>query len=253
LEGGKDPDEIARKSAGVWREMVETSVDVYEYVMEKAFQKFDKKSMEGVKKISEEVMPFLEKINNVIVRELWVKKLADRLGVSEGVVFSELMKERNRGAGRLAVTESGAVRSVGKKEKMAKKLVRYMAVMPKIRGDVSSWIGGWSLSGALGKIIEWLCEQKEENVGKLKEMMPMELTEAFAEAYMEDEGEKFEEKDVREATVGLLREVIKENKMALTGEMRKARQEQDEDKEEKILVELNELNKKESKLLTLLG
>jgi hypothetical protein len=53
--------------------------------------------------------------------------------------------------------------------------------------------------------------------------------------------------------VQLIREVIRERKKQLMEEMLIARDRKDEEKESKMFEELNELNKKESKIMAFLG
>jgi flagellar biosynthesis/type III secretory pathway chaperone len=86
------------------------------------------------------------------------------------------------------------------------------------------------------------------------EKIPEELKETAAEAYMaEGENEELGQKDVEEVAGQLLREVIRERKKELMAEMNKAKQEKDEEKEETAFTEMNELNKKESKIIAFLG
>jgi len=58
---------------------------------------------------------------------------------------------------------------------------------------------------------------------------------------------------VEEAAVLLLREIIRDLKMDLMSQMNRARQEKNEEKEDEIFAKLNELNKKESKVIAFLG
>jgi DNA primase len=95
IKDGKDPDEISRNQPGKWREIVEEALDVYEFIMERALDKNDRQSVEGIKKITEEVIPFLAKIENNVVREVWSKRLAERLGVDVKGVAAEIERSKS--------------------------------------------------------------------------------------------------------------------------------------------------------------
>ena len=58
---------------------------------------------------------------------------------------------------------------------------------------------------------------------------------------------------MEESAVLLLREVIKMRKSELMDSMNKAKKDSDDAEEERIFGEMNELNKKESKLIAFLG
>jgi len=255
IEGGKDPDEIARKSPGKWRELVEKSVDVYEFVMDGAFKKFDVTKVDGVKKITEEVVPFLAKIENDVVREVWAKRLADKIGVATKGVMGEIEKKIS-GRQETKITDDKKEEVVEKRiVKLARRLVGLLILKQEAVKIVSPWFGGVSVAGAEGKLITWLLENRENQpVDELVKNIPEELREVAGEAYMAEDSEEVPgQKEVEEAAVQLLREIIRDRKKELMEEMNLARREGNEEKEDEIFAKLNELNKKESRVIAFLG
>jgi len=255
IEGGKDPDEIARKSPEKWRELVEKSVDVYEFIMTAAFKKFDATKVEGIKKITEEVVPFLAKIENGVVREVWAKRLADKIGVATKGVIGEIEKKisgkqetKNTSEERGEVEEKRIV-------KLARRLIGLLILRQEAVKVVAPWFGGVSVAGAEGKLITWLLENGENQpVDELVKNIPEELREVAGEAYMAEDSEEVPgQKEVEEAAVQLLREIIRDRKKEIMEEMNLARREKNEEKEDEIFAKLNELNKKESKIIAFLG
>lgn len=255
IEGGKDPDEIARKSPGKWRELVEKSVDVYEFVMDGAFKKFDVTKVDGIKKITEEVVPFLAKIENDVVREVWAKRLADKIGVATKGVMGEIEKKIS-GRQETKITDDKKEEVVEKRiVKLARRLVGLLILKQEAVKIVSPWFGGVSIAGAEGKLITWLLENRENQpVDELVKNIPEELREVAGEAYMAEDSEEVPgQKEVEEAAVQLLREIIRDRKKELMEEMNLARREKNEEKEDEIFAKLNELNKKESRVIAFLG
>jgi len=256
IEGGKDPDEIARNRPDKWKEMVENSVDVYEYVMNGSFKKYDVSKVEGVKKITEEVVPFLAKIENGVVREVWAKRLAERLGVATKGVMGEIDKkmsgkQESHGKNDVKTTKVEDNKIV----KLSRRLIGQLIMRQEAMAIVEPWFVGVNISGAEGKLISWLLENRDDSsIEELVKKIPDELREVAGESYMaEDSTEIPGQKEVEAAAVQLLREIIRDKKKEYLTEMDRARQEKNEEKENEIFEKLNELNKKESKVIAFLG
>jgi len=192
LEGGKDPDEIARKSADKWKELIENSVDVFEYVMNNSFKKYDVGKVEGIKKITEEVVPFLAKIENGVVREVWAKRLAERLGVATKGVLGEIDKKIIGGKENIKV-DNDEENEVEKNRtvKLARRLIGLLIRRREMVEVVAPWFAGVTIPGGEGKLITWLLENRENQfVEALVEKIPDELKEVAGEAYMSDDSDE---------------------------------------------------------------
>ena len=83
ITGGKDPDDIARSDPAGWKRMVSKAIDIYDYYIHSASVNYDQNTVDGKRKISEEVLPFLSKINNQVIRAHYIKKVAKLLDVDE--------------------------------------------------------------------------------------------------------------------------------------------------------------------------
>ena len=94
IVGGKDPDEIARKSPNTWKKMVENAVSIYEFVLTKALDKYPKGNDDRVRNVAAEVVPYLAKIDQEMIRDRWAKKLADVLEVDKESVSAEIRKAK---------------------------------------------------------------------------------------------------------------------------------------------------------------
>ncbi|KKT84620.1 MAG: primase protein [Candidatus Collierbacteria bacterium GW2011_GWA2_44_99] len=256
IEGGKDPDEIARKYPNKWKEMVEKAVDVYDFVMTKAMQRYDKNNVHGIKKITEEVVPFLSKIENSVVREVWIRKFADKLGVEVGIVKDEVERfKMGKKTQEKATTFNNAVEVVeNKTEKLIRRLVGGLLVFPGVRDRIKTWFNKIDLPGASGKALKLVVEQEEADPGKIIENVQAELKEVLQEAYMiGGESENTTEKDVLDLAIQLIREAIREEKKKLMAEMEMARKEGLETEEDSLFAKLNDLNIEENKIVSLLG
>lgn len=93
LPAGKDPDECVRAGGGLWRKALSQAIPIYDYFLESAKRRFDAASVEGKKRISDELIPILPKIENPIIRSHYIRKLAEVLSVSEETVAESVEVE----------------------------------------------------------------------------------------------------------------------------------------------------------------
>lgn len=88
----KDPDEFARGDAEGYQKALKNSVDVWDFIIDYYFEKYDTTSGEGLSRVSSEVVPLLTQIEDEIVRARYVNKLAMRLQVEPSVILSQLAR-----------------------------------------------------------------------------------------------------------------------------------------------------------------
>lgn len=250
-EEGKDPDEIARENPSKWKKIVEEAMPVYEVVMKKAMKKWGKKGVEGVKKITAEVVPYLAKIDNEVVREVWVKRLADGLGVSKERVWNEVEKERR------GVVKKKVVRDEREKEEKmekGKKLARQLLAMLMQKGvtkrsEIRRILADLKIGEVEGKLLgKWL----EDGVKKKKEWiekLPGELKKVAEECYLIEIERGVEDKGMIGVAVELGREKLREERSELVEKLREAEEGRKEKKVEELSERLMWLDQKERLIL----
>jgi DNA primase len=96
LPEGKDPDDIARENIKLLKDLLTSSIPIYDYYLASAGNRFDCSTAYGKRKMSEEIFPLLSKIDNTVVLNHYVRKLADILGVSEQAIGSGLEKMKKQ-------------------------------------------------------------------------------------------------------------------------------------------------------------
>jgi DNA primase len=98
-----DPDDLARKHPGLWREAIKTSVSVYEFFLQATLAQFDPESPEGKRQIMTEMAPVLGSIPLSVEQDVYVKKVAQALQVKEELVRTDIDRvgrRQSRGIGR---------------------------------------------------------------------------------------------------------------------------------------------------------
>ena len=83
LPFGKDPAECIEKDPHLWKQALKEAVPIYDFIIQNALEKYDRREVFGKKKIGSEVIPFLAKITNPIIISHYTKKLAKDLDVTE--------------------------------------------------------------------------------------------------------------------------------------------------------------------------
>ncbi|MBI3559028.1 DNA primase, partial [Candidatus Gottesmanbacteria bacterium] len=99
---GKDPDELIKKDPKLWRNAVEKAGPFYDYIIDSALEKFDPAAPDGAKKIVTEVAKFLIPIENLVVKNHYLKKLAKKLDISQNILEEQLTRELKKISNPLA-------------------------------------------------------------------------------------------------------------------------------------------------------
>lgn len=76
---GKDPDELINENPLLFKKAVKNDINIYDYIIDTAIKNFDGKTAEGKRKILEKTLPVLSLIENEVVKEHFLKKLAGQI------------------------------------------------------------------------------------------------------------------------------------------------------------------------------
>lgn len=98
LPFGKDPDDVARENPVLLKKAIKDAVSIYDYFFSSARKRFDITTAFGKRKMSEELIPIIAKIENPIVAGHYSKKLATELDISEEVVSEGMRKAQRQGS-----------------------------------------------------------------------------------------------------------------------------------------------------------
>ncbi|MBW7960009.1 DNA primase [Patescibacteria group bacterium] len=101
LSKGKDPDSSIREDINQFKKDITKTIPVYDYLIDSAQHRYPDGTSFSKKKIAEEVMPFIERITNPIIKSHYIKKMASVLEVSEESIGSmiSLIKRKKKTEG----------------------------------------------------------------------------------------------------------------------------------------------------------
>jgi len=120
IEGAKDPDELVRKDPLLWKEAVKKGIPSYEFLLDSLFSKYDGDSAYGKKKIGEEGIILLASIESALTRAQYIKKLAEKLKLTEEVIATAVNKSL---IGKLSTTTINEVMKQAESDSQRRKML----------------------------------------------------------------------------------------------------------------------------------
>lgn len=93
---GKDPDELLNENPALFKKAVKNDVNVYDFIIDSAALDFDKNTGEGKKNILEKTLPYITSIENEVIKEHYLKRLATLLETSFDSVLKQAEKIKSQ-------------------------------------------------------------------------------------------------------------------------------------------------------------
>ena len=138
LPEGQDPDSYIREfGPEAFREEARNSTGVMDFMMEDAVKRHGL-SIEGKVRIISEMTRILGKIEDPVARSLYVRKLAERMGVDEAMVMEKVRAapgEHRKNGSRQTVKPRAYQ---GRRVRMERKLITMMLQFPEIVPELAS-------------------------------------------------------------------------------------------------------------------
>ncbi len=93
IKSYKDPDEAARKDPEAYRTAISEAVDIWDFLINQIFNKYDMGTGNGKASISREIIPLLQLIEDKIVQSYYIENVARRLSVPVDAVLGQISKQ----------------------------------------------------------------------------------------------------------------------------------------------------------------
>lgn len=93
---GKDPDETIHSDSAQYKTAIKHAIPVYDFLLEKTMQQFDPKTADGKKTISSLLLSYIVHIDNDIVKEHYLRKLAGVLDTSFESMSKQAEKQQQK-------------------------------------------------------------------------------------------------------------------------------------------------------------
>lgn len=188
MGGFKDPDDAAQKDPAGWQKAVENAVGVYDFWLESVFRRFDPKTAEGKGKISRNLVPVLAKIEDEIVRAHYIKQTAQRLGVPEDAVASQVAKQKEpAGWQRKEESAKGPPLAKTRRDVLEGYLLSLVfQTTPKTASQIKPLIKTPTARRVLDEFEAWMAGKKKFSASGFASSLPAELVDFFASLLLLD-------------------------------------------------------------------
>ncbi len=241
---GKDPAEIIAKNPEQWGKRVQSAKSILDFYFETTFSSKDSKTPEGKREISKILLPVIKRISNKIEQSFWVQKLAKELEVKEEDVEEELKKIKPRLFEQATATQPEAASLPKSRKEMLEESVITLILKS----------GSKNLDHIEKKILTNFSPQAREILINLKanptadpKKFPPHLADLLNCLALKAEIEELEEKDIvpeiESCLAGLQSLEIKSKLDQISKEIKKAEEEKDLKKIDKLTRTFNQLAK----------
>ena|SRR5258708_2096684 len=248
----KDPDEQLKKNPGIFKKALKESVGAYDFIISKTLLTNDIKTAEGIKNVTQDLLPYIAQIQNEIVKEHYIKKLAQELDTS----YQSLTKEIGKIEGSKKDSSAGLVPSspVAKRyrreilEQYILSLIIQNENVKDLLDEEEKFFSSYEFDNlAYNKISDnlktYFEKKKSFNSSEFANFLPEELVPAFDSCYLmplpKFEDEKSFSKEVEKVKQELFSLGIKSKREVLS---RKIVEEKDKAKQKQLQKELDRLN-----------
>lgn len=92
----KDPDEAILKDPEIWKRAIREAEDIMNWIFHSSFRNRQLTNADEKRHIAEEILPEIKRIADPIIRDHWMRKLADALGTSVDALSEALAKTSTR-------------------------------------------------------------------------------------------------------------------------------------------------------------
>lgn len=89
---GKDPDELLRENPALFKKAIKNNVNVYDYLIDIAAKNTDVNTPEGKRSVLNETLPIITQIDNEVIKEHYLKKLAQTIDTT----FDSVLRQSNK-------------------------------------------------------------------------------------------------------------------------------------------------------------
>lgn len=253
VKSGKDPDECAQKSARLWKDSVKEAVAIYDFLIDAGVKQYGVKTVEGKRKLSQEMAGVLAKVDNEVIKAHYIKKLAKVLEVEEEAVRMEVDKVGKAVKPEPAFAEATARQSQTRQERLEEYLLALILQADKEMKKFTSLVkpeewGETVIKKILERLQRWFKKGKEWEINKFVRSLTEELVAQVDAAYLLDLGRLTEDRDrlereIEKTLLDIKRLNIKQKLEQLAKEINQAEKEKDRAKLNKLQKEFREMAK----------
>jgi len=246
LPENKDPADVASENSEEWRGDIKEAEEIINFYFKQSFERFDKNTVEGKKKISEIILPFVARLQNKIEEAHWIGELSQKLSLQEEIIWQEVEKIRGKQSKEYSAESlipSGVkLEDKKRKRKLEERLLMFFLKFPEEFSKVADRLPVFSFQEGAA-IVNFLKEGGEAEKDLNNFISELDLQ-------FDIENEKWEIKpkeEIRFCIDSILKIARDEDFRKIQEELKEAETENPEDEKKiaKILDKINNLKKEQ--------
>lgn len=113
IPSGKDPDELIKQDADIWREVITKNQYALDWLIERYRGQLDLASAEGKRKFSDVLLPVVRQLQDSVERDHYLQELAKTIGVSQEALLDKY-QQTTRAAARPVLKKKVAAQATDK-------------------------------------------------------------------------------------------------------------------------------------------
>jgi DNA primase len=145
-EAGKDPDDAISRDPKVWEHAIADAKEIMEWIFRSAFQNADASNPEEKRAIAKKILPEIKRIADPIVRDHWIKKLAEALGTGEQALRDALANVKSAHANARKAeeqrSEPTAANRLSRKRDLAERILCILMLQPSFAEHLPAALAG---------------------------------------------------------------------------------------------------------------
>ncbi len=246
IPGGKDPADIIQKEIKDWKNIIKNSVNIIDFHLNIICKNTNDIRLRG-KKIREIIFPFVSAVSSSIEKFAYISLIHKKTGISENVINEDLEnyeKAESSNKSNVDINKNTNENIKSRRDRLEERLLGIILWKPEIKSDKLN-----KEDNQLNKIDE-IINNFEKNINKgyidkIKEKYKSDFSILAFEAelwYGDKTNEIF--KDLKEITLNLEEEILKEKKQYLNTEIYKKETSSNKKEADSLLKDIQKVDKR---------
>lgn len=164
IPSGKDPDELIKQDAQIWRDVIEQNKYALDWLIERHKTLLDITSAEGKRKFSDILLPVVRQLQDSVERDHYLAELAQIIGVSQEALLDKYQKTTKstfRPRKQRNFTLQQVDRQTADRLKMQDHLMALALMQPSLRGYLKPVTPEMVFSDDARKLLTFLQEHTD--------------------------------------------------------------------------------------------
>jgi len=251
----KDPDEVATKDITHFQDCLKNTVPVWDYLINSSIKNYGIDSPKAKKQVLQNVLPFLTKINNSVIRSDYLSLLATQIGSDPQSILEESQKYLSV---RSQQDEGGSVSPVSVQSTQVEKLQEYLlsliltAKKPILLAKKLKKYLDTFQKPTLKTIIDQLLKAKKFSPSTFQSRLPAEVQPTFQSLYLSASNpqipSEIRSREIKKTIASLETIDLKDQISKMTQQIAQLEQTNQLDKLKSLEIEYNQLLVKLSRI-----